>query len=151
MNVHVLQREQLVRAEPEEVFDFFSQARNLEQLTPPWLRFKVLSPEPLEMRGGTLIDYQLRLHGVPIAWTSLIECWEPARRFVDRQVRGPYRSWHHTHEFESIPDGTIIHDSIEYEIPLGPIGESAHRALVRRDLRRVFDYRRAAVKRAFAR
>jgi ligand-binding SRPBCC domain-containing protein len=151
MSVHVLEREQLVRCEPEEVFAFFSEARNLEQLTPLWLRFKMLSPEPLEMRAGTLIDYQLRLHGVPLAWTSLIERWEPVRRFVDRQIRGPYRFWHHTHEFEPHQDGTIIRDRVRYEIPLGPIGALAHLAFVRRDLKRVFDYRRAAVTREFAR
>lgn len=128
-----------------EVFAFFSEARNLESLTPAWLRFEVLTPEPIEMRTGTAIEYRIRLHGLPIRWLSRIDAWEPDRRFVDRQVRGPYSLWHHLHEFEPRPEGTLMRDDVSYSLPLGPLGRFAHSAFVRRDLQRVFDFRRAAV------
>lgn len=145
--VHELRREQLVRAGLPEVFEFFSQARNLEVLTPDWLRFEVLMPEPVRMCEGTVIDYRLRLHGLPLRWRSRIERWEPRRTFVDRQVHGPYRIWHHRHEFEVAGSGTIVRDIVHYAMPWGPLGQLAHVLLVRRDLARIFDYRTEAVKR----
>jgi ligand-binding SRPBCC domain-containing protein len=145
MTVHVLEREQLVSAPVGEVFAFFSQARNLERITPPWLRFEVLTPEPIRMDRGTLIDYRLRLRGLPLRWTSWIEEWEDERGFVDRQLRGPYRLWHHRHEFVPSVHGTVVRDLVRYALPLGRLGEVAHAAFVRRDLDRVFDFRRAAV------
>lgn len=146
MKVHVLEREQLVSRPPEEVFAFFSEARNLEKLTPSWLRFEVLTPEPVAMRPGTLIDYRLALHRVPMRWTSLIDEWEPGQKFVDLQVRGPYRLWHHTHEFSPHPDGTIVYDRVRYALPFGPLGDLGA-SFVRGDLTRVFAYRREAVER----
>ena len=140
--VHRLEREQLVEAPRDEVFAFYSHARNLEALTPPWLRFEVLTPEPIEMRWGTLIEYRLRLHGLPLRWVSLIEEWEPGRRFVDRQLRGPYRLWRHLHEFDARPEGTLVRDTVDYALALGPLGDLAHAAFVRRDLDRIFDFRR---------
>lgn len=147
MRTYVLEREQIIRAPLEEVFAFFSAARNLEALTPPWLRFEVLSPEPIPMHRGSVIEYRLRLRGIPLGWVSVIEEWEPGRRFVDRQLCGPYRLWHHTHEFAEHPDGTVVRDRVRYRIPLGPIGALAHVLFVRRDLARVFDFRHAAVRR----
>lgn len=143
----VIEREQLVERELPEVFEFFSRARNLEALTPPWLSFSVLTPEPIEMQPGTLIDYRLRLHGVPLRWRTLIEAWEPGRRFVDRQLRGPYQLWHHTHTFEPVSGGTLVGDRVRYAIPLGPAGRLADRLFVARDLERVFEFRRQAVLR----
>ena len=145
--VHRLAREQVVRAGLHEVFAFFAQASNLEVLTPGWLRFEVLTPEPLDMEEGTLIDYRLRLHGLPLRWRSRIERWEPGRAFVDRQVHGPYRLWHHRHEFEAAPEGTVVRDIVHYGLPLGPLGQLVHALLVERDLARIFDYRREAVTR----
>ncbi|MDQ6810994.1 MAG: SRPBCC family protein [Actinomycetota bacterium] len=142
---HLLEREQVVRAPPAQLFGFFAEARNLEKLAPPWLRFEVLTPDPIEMRAGAVIEYRLRLRGLPMRWASLIEEWQPGRRFVDRQVRGPYRFWHHTHDFEKHLDGTLIRDTVRYELPLGPLGSLAHTAFVRRDLARVFDYRHEQV------
>ncbi|MEA2158467.1 MAG: hypothetical protein QOD66_847 [Solirubrobacteraceae bacterium] len=147
MRTYVLEREQIVRAPLDEVFEFFSAARNLEALTPPWLRFEVLTAEPIPMHGGTVIEYRLRLRGIPLRWVTLIDEWEPGRRFVDRQLRGPYRLWHHTHDFAEHPDGTLVRDRVRYQIPLGPLGALAHVAFVRRDLARVFDFRQAAVRR----
>ena len=141
-----LEQEQVVNAPLERVFEFFSRARNLEALTPPWMRFEVLTPEPIEMRAGTLIEYRMGVYHVPLRWTSRIEEWQPGRRFIDVQVRGPYRLWHHTHEFEEHPQGTLIRDNVRYEIAFGPLGVLAHAALVRRDLARVFDYRQEQVQ-----
>jgi ligand-binding SRPBCC domain-containing protein len=147
MSVHVLEREQLVAAPLAEVFGFFAQARNLERITPPWLRFALLTSDPIEMVPGALIDYRLRVRGVPLRWTSRIEEWAPGRGFVDCQLRGPYRLWMHRHEFAEVDGGTIVRDRVRYELPLGPIGDAVHAAIVRHDLRRIFDFRRDAVRR----
>jgi ligand-binding SRPBCC domain-containing protein len=130
----------------EEVFEFFAAALNLELITPPWLRFRLLEDEPIEMGRGTHISYRLRLHGVPIRWVSVIEEWQENQRFVDRQVRGPYRLWRHEHQFARVQGGTEIRDRVDYALPLGLLGELAH-GIVQRDLDRIFDYRAAAVAR----
>lgn len=123
----------------EHVFDFFSEARNLEELTPPWLRFQVLTPEPIEMREGLKIDYRLRLRGIPLRWQSEITKWDPPRLFVDEQVRGPYRVWIHEHRFEERDGGTLAEDYVRYAVFGGWV---ANRFAVRRDLRKIFQYRR---------
>lgn len=133
---------------PAEAFAFFGDASGLEAITPAWLAFRVVTPAPIEMRPGALIDYRLRLHGVPVRWRTRIEVWEPGERFVDVQVSGPYRLWHHTHEFEADGEGgTVIRDTVRYALPLGPLGALAHVLFVRRDLERIFDFRRDAVER----
>ena len=146
MTAHRLERSQLVRAPAGEVFEFFARARNLERITPPWLSFEVLTPEPVDMRAGTLLDYRLRLHGIPLGWLTRIEEWEGGRAFVDRQLRGPYRLWRHRHEFEPCPEGTVVRDRVDYALPLGPLGDLARVAFVGRDLERIFDFRRDAVR-----
>jgi ligand-binding SRPBCC domain-containing protein len=145
VKVHRLEREQRLDRPLQVVFAFFAAAGNLERLTPPWLRFEVLTPEPVDMHVGTLIDYRLRVHGIPLRWTSRIEEWEPGRSFVDRQVRGPYGLWHHRHTFAADGEGTIVHDTVDYGLPLGAVGELAHPLFVRRDLERIFTYRHRAV------
>ena len=147
MRPHVLEREQLVAAPLHEVFTFFAHARNLERITPPWLRFTVLTPEPIELTVGSRIAYRLRLHGVPLRWITQIEEWEPGRSFVDRQLRGPYRLWEHRHEFSAMNGSTIVRDRVRYALPLGPFGALAHATFVRRDLEGIFDFRRDAVRR----
>jgi ligand-binding SRPBCC domain-containing protein len=147
VRVHRIEREQFVERPPEEVFDFFSEARNLERLTPPWLGFEVLTPEPIAMRPGTRIEYRLRLHAVRVRWVSRIEIWAPGRAFVDRQVRGPYRLWHHLHEFSVVEGGTRVADRVHYAMPFGALGGLTHAAFVRRDLARIFDFRQQAVAR----
>jgi ligand-binding SRPBCC domain-containing protein len=147
MRVHVLEREQVVPLEPEEVFRFYTDIRNLEPMTPPWLRFRVTTDPGLQLQPGVLIQYRLTLHAVPIRWTTRIEEWDPARRFVDTQVRGPYRLWEHTHVFSPVDGGTLIEDRVRYVLPYGPLGALAHAVFVRRDLRRIFDFRRDAAAR----
>ena len=142
----VLRREQRLPGTPAEVFPFFADAGNLEAITPPWLGFRVVTPRPIEMREGALIEYRLRLHGLPISWLTRIEEWVPGERFVDVQLSGPYRLWHHTHEFRPLPGGgTLMTDTVRYALPFGPLGCLAHRVLVRRDLERIFDFRERAV------
>jgi hypothetical protein len=146
MRVHTLRCEQELDATPEEVFPFFADARNLEAITPPLLRFRVITPDPIAMSAGTLIQYRLRLRGIPVGWTTLIQDWEPPVRFTDVQLRGPYALWHHTHTFEALPhQRTLMTDTVRYAIGLGPLGEVAHRALVRRDVEAIFAYRREVI------
>lgn len=142
---HVLRREQLLPGAPSDVFEFYADAGNLERITPAWLGFRVVTAQPIEMRPGALIEYRLTLHRVPVRWLTRIEEWEPGERFVDVQVEGPYRLWHHTHTFEARNGGTIVRDEVRYALPLGPLGELAHRLFVRRDLERIFDFRHASV------
>ena len=144
--MHILERQQSLPRPPEAVFPFFGDALNLEAITPPWLGFRVVTPEPIAMAPGALIEYRLRLRGVPIRWRTTIAVWDPPHRFVDVQLSGPYRMWHHTHDFEPPPGGgTLMRDTVRYALPFGPLGELAHRLLVRRDLERIFDFRQAAV------
>jgi ligand-binding SRPBCC domain-containing protein len=147
VNVHRLQREQYVARPLGDVFDFFAEAHNLERITPPWLSFTVLTPDPIEMRAGALIDYRLRVHGIPLRWTSRIEDWEPGRSFVDHQLRGPYGLWHHRHTFAEAGEGTVVGDEVDYAMPFGALGDLAHPLFVRRDLERIFTYRHEAVPR----
>ena len=145
MTIQTLEREQILPLPPAEAFAFFADALQLEAITPPWLHFRVLTPAPIAMRAGTEIEYRLRLHGLPVRWLTRIEVWEPGRRFVDLQLRGPYSVWHHTHSFTPHPDGTSMCDLVRYALPLGAVGRVAGGAFVRRDLERIFDFRREAI------
>jgi hypothetical protein len=141
-----LEREQHLPGDPDDVFPFFADALNLERITPPWLGFRVTTPDTIEMGPGTLIEYRLRLHRIPVRWLTRIEAWEPPVRFVDTQVRGPYRVWRHEHHFApAAGGGTLMRDRVDYDLPLGPLGDLAHGLIVRRDLARIFDHRQAAV------
>ncbi len=136
----ILQREQRLPGPPEEVFGFFADAHNLEALTPPLLRFRLMTPAPIAMGTGTLIRYRLRVHRVPVSWLTEITEWDPPHRFVDEQVTGPYALWHHTHTFEPIGDGdTLMRDVVRYRIGFGPLG--AAREPPRRAPRRGGDLR----------
>lgn len=141
-----LTTELLVEEPRGQVFEFFADAFQLETITPPWLHFSVQTPRPIEMRTGALIDYKLRLHGLPIRWRSKISNWEPPFQFVDQQERGPYRYWHHLHTFEEVDGGTLVCDIVNYAVPLGFI---THPLLVRRDLTKIFTYRRETLGRIF--
>ncbi len=131
----------------DEVFPFFADAGNLEKLTPPWLRFEIVTPRPITMKAGALIDYRLRVHGLPIRWRTEIMAWDPPHRFVDRQLKGPYTMWHHTHTFEERDGGTVCRDRVRYR----PMGGALIQALfVRRDVEKIFAYRTERLCELFA-
>jgi len=123
---------------PEEIFPFFGDAHNLETITPPWLQFEILTPGPIEMRPGTVIDYCISLHGIKLRWRTRIEVWEPPHRFIDLQIKGPYRRWHHEHIFEPQDNGTLCRDRVRYAV-LG--GSLVDRLFVRRDVKKIFEFR----------
>ncbi len=123
----------------EEIFPFFAEARNLEKLTPAFLKFEVLTPAPIVMRAGLIIDYRLKVHGVPIRWKTEILEWDPPHRFVDTQLKGPYKLWHHTHTFEEQDGGTLCRDEVRYW-PFG--GALVNSLFVRRDVENIFEFRR---------
>ena len=131
----------------DEVFAFFSDAKNLEAITPPWLNFRTVTPGPIEMHIGTTIDYKLRIHGFPGRWCSEITAWEPPVRFVDEQVRGPYRLWIHEHIFVERDGGTLVCDRVQYAVPFDWL---THSLLVRHDVERIFHYRSEMLRRRFA-
>ena len=146
MNIFTFQSQQWLPQPTENVFRFFSDAQNLEQLTPPFLRFEVLTPSPIVMCAGALIDYQLRVHGFPIRWRTEITEWNPPHYFVDQQSRGPYTLWHHTHRFSERNGGTDCFDEVRYR-PRG--GGVVNWLFVRRDIERIFAFRRAQLLKFF--
>jgi hypothetical protein len=141
MGIHTFERETRLPRPIGDVFSFFADASNLGTITPPWLEFHILTPPPIRMAPGTIIDYRIRVHGLPMRWRTEITAWEPPHRFVDVQVRGPYRIWEHTHEFIPDGDGTRVRDHVRYALPLGPVGDMVRRMFVARDVERIFDYR----------
>ena len=132
-----------------EVFAFFSRAENLEVLTPPWLNFKILDVAPQPVQKGTLINYSLRVHGIPLRWTSEIVEWEPPHRFIDLQVRGPYKLWRHEHRFQARDGGTLISDTISLALPLGVLGRFAYKIKVRSDVQEIFAFREKKIRALF--
>lgn len=143
---NVFKAEQTIELPLEKVFDFFARAENLQRITPPLLNFHILTKVPVEMKAGTLIDYKLKIRGVPVKWRTLIEVWDPPHKFVDTQLRGPYQLWHHTHEFTALsPTKTFMRDTIRYRVPLGPLGWIADKLMVRADIQRIFEFRREAI------
>ena len=139
----LLETEQWFPKDPDSVFAFFADAGNLETITPPWLQFRIVTPQPIEMHQGALIDYRLRLHGLPFGWQTKITAWEPSRRFIDEQVRGPYRCWIHEHTFEPSETGTLVRDWVTYRAIGGVL---VQKLLVERDLRTIFEFRRERLK-----
>jgi ligand-binding SRPBCC domain-containing protein len=146
MKEFIFEAETYLARARSEVFPFFAEARNLQTLTPPWLKFEVLTPSPIILRPGALIDYRITVHGIPIRWRTEITEWDPPHRFVDVQLSGPYTLWHHTHTFEERDGGTVCADRVRYR-PRG--GALIHWLFVRRDVQRIFQYRQQRLNELF--
>lgn len=145
MAEHKLTRELTLDLPIAQVFDFFADAGNLERITPPELNFNIITPRPIDIKQGTLIDYKLKMRGIPMKWRTEISVWEPPFRFVDQQLRGPYSQWIHTHTFTEIsPSQTLMEDEVRYRLPFEPLGDIAH-FFVKSELAYIFDYRQKVV------
>lgn len=146
MHLHELHRELWLPRPLHEVFSFFADPQNLEVITPPWLNFRILNPHRIKMHPGTLIDYRLRVRGIPMRWQSEITEWKPPHRFIDVQRRGPYRLWHHEHTFEQDDNGTLCRDVVRYAVPFDWL---THRLFVRPDIEAIFDFRGQKMRELF--
>ena len=147
--VYRLERTTFIPRKQEEVFAFFSEAGNLQRITPSFLDFEITTPQPIAMRAGTIIDYKMKLFGLPVRWRTLIKEFEAPTHFVDIQTKGPYRLWHHRHEFKAVPGGTEMRDQVDYELPFGPLGSLVRALFVRRTLEKIFDHRSAVIQDVF--
>jgi hypothetical protein len=150
MKIYTLRQEQLVNRPRSEVFSFFARPENLQVITPPWLGFVLLTPSPVRMREGAVIDYAMRALGKSMRWTSIITEYDPPNHFVDQQLVGPYSFWYHTHTFTEARRGTLIVDEVRYIVPFGPLGRLAHALYVESALDKIFDYRKSVIEKAFA-
>lgn len=146
---HLLAVTTHVPRERSRVFEFFADARNLERITPSFLSFRIRTPLPIEMAWGTIIDYRLKLSGVPLRWRTEITEWNPPKAFTDTQVRGPYHTWVHRHSFEEAEGGTTMTDQVRFRLPGWPVGNVAL-PFVRRRLRRIFEYRGRRIRELLA-
>ena len=150
MKLYTFKKEQRISKSIIDVFDFFSKPENLSVITPNKMDFKILTPSPIEMKEGTLIDYTVKIMSFPIRWRTLITKYDPPNMFIDQQLKGPYSMWHHTHLFEKINDNeTLIKDVILYAVPFSFIGSITHSLYIKRDLENIFDYRSQEIKRIF--
>ena len=141
---------QSIKKPLDQVFPFFAKAENLQKITPPWLGFKILSPLPLTMHVGTLIDYQIRFYGFPMKWKTEITVWDPPYRFVDSQLRGPYKVWIHEHRFTEENGETVIWDDVTYDFPAGPLKPLVHKLFVKNQIIEIFAYRERIISQIFS-
>ena len=148
---HRMERTQIIPRPRDEVFGFFSDASNLQRITPAFVGFEILTAGPLVIGAGARIDYRLKLYGVPVRWETQIETFDAGVAFSDIQLKGPYRSWHHRHVFADVPGGTRMDDTVDYELPFGPLGEVARLLFVARSLEKIFDYRAEQIGAIFGR
>ncbi len=149
MAEHILERKQIINRPIKEVFDFFADAGNLERITPPELNFHITTPQPIDIKKGTLIEYKLKLRGIPVRWKTEITDWNPPHSFVDTALKSPYKQWIHLHTFEEGASGeTIMKDRVRYRLPLEPLGNLAH-WYVKKELKYIFDYRRKVIQEIF--
>ncbi|MFZ5979645.1 MAG: SRPBCC family protein [Candidatus Zixiibacteriota bacterium] len=146
MKTYIFERKTLIPQPPERVFPFFERPENLAEITPPSMGFEILTPPPVPMQIGTVIDYTVRALGVRLHWRTLITDYRPPYNFVDVQLKGPYKFWHHTHRFERHPEGTLMYDRVVYALPFGWLGRLIHALAVRRQLSAIFEFREKVIK-----
>jgi ligand-binding SRPBCC domain-containing protein len=149
MRIYSIKRDLIIKNSINEVFSFFQKPENLSKITPSNLGFNIITPSPIVMNVGTLIDYTIKVIGIRIHWRTLISSYNPPYEFVDEQLRGPYKYWYHKHEFISSDEGTIVKDYISYALPFGIFGKLLHKLFVCRQLHKIFDYRACAIKSIF--
>lgn len=149
MKIHVLEEQVWLPRPRDEVFAFFADAANLDAITPAWLNFQIVSPMPIEMKPGALIDYKLRVRGLPIFWRTEIAEWNPPFHFTDRQLKGPYRQWLHVHSFAEKDGGTLMNDRVEYAVPGWFLEPLVHSLIVKRDVAAIFKYRTLTIRERF--
>ena len=146
MKVHKLQYKQFIDKNINEVFDFFSNPENLSVITPKKLNFTILTPGPIKMKDGQLIDYTITLLGKKIRWRTMITDYEPPKMFIDQQLKGPYSMWHHEHSFKEVKNGVEIIDTIHYSVPFGFLGDIVNFLFIRRDLENIFKHRKVVIE-----
>ena len=146
MKTFQLIKTQVINSPMDDVFDFFSKPENLKTITPAKLSFNILTPTPIVMEKGTVIDYTIRLFLIPIHWRTLITKYNPPYEFVDEQIKGPYNFWHHTHKFKKVDGGVEISDKVIYSIPMGIIGRVLHYLWIKRDLEKIFSHRKEVIE-----
>ena len=149
MKIFKLNARQFIGRPIDEVFGFFSRPENLTLITPSNLHFNILTPRPLEMKQGAVIDYTIKIFKVPIHWRTLITTYDPPFKFVDEQLKGPDNFWHHTHTFKEVSDGVEIYDEVHYGIPFGPLGSLLHALWIKKDLNHIFEYRKGVIDNIF--
>ena len=149
MKTFEINMKQYINKPLDIVFEFFSKPENLEMITPESLSFNILTPTPIKMGKGSLVDYTIRLFGIPIHWRTLISDYEPPFRFVDQQIKGPYTFWHHTHTFQQVDGGVEILDKVKYSLPMGWLGTLVHSIWVRKDLEKIFEHRKTVIQNYF--
>ena len=149
MQYNELIKTQFIPKPIDEVFSFFSKPENLEQITPKYLHFKIQTPSPIKMEVGSIIDYTIKLRGIPMKWRSIISSYNPPYQFIDEQISGPYSVWHHTHIFKEKDNGTEIEDYVKYKIPLGFLGRITDYLFVKKDLDNIFEYRKEVINNIF--
>lgn len=149
MSEYILERKQIIQHPRDEVFEFFADAGNLERITPPELNFHIITPQPIDIKKGALIDYTLKLRGIPITWKTEITQWNPPFDFIDSALKSPYKQWIHLHTFEAGENGeTIMKDIVRYRLPFEPLGDLAH-WYVKKELKYIFDYRYKVIEEIF--
>lgn len=151
MTPHIFRCEQFLNHSPEKVFDFFKKPENLDSVTPKALGFKILTPSPIRMEKGAVIDYTIRLYGIPMKWKTQISDYQPPHSFTDTQLKGPYRTWIHTHRFIAQADGTLMTDEVQYTIPFEPLSEIGRKLFVEKEIKKIFSYRKEVIAQIFAR
>jgi ligand-binding SRPBCC domain-containing protein len=149
MHTEIFRQLQQFKQNPADLFPFFASPENLQLITPHWLKFKIRTQLPVDMHESAIIDYSLQLHGLPVFWRSMIRNWSPPNEFTDTQIKGPFKLWTHRHQLITNSEGTLMIDTVHYQVPGGPFAGLINRMYVRRDVARIFAYRKQVLAELF--